>query len=111
MDDPSGRRATPTPSIVDELLARTRHFLAGMIADYVKRSCDDILRWMMGRVARYAISTALFIMASAFLLMGGAEGLIAAGLPRYLAHLAIGSASVLAGLLTLKCCEPPRGRP
>jgi hypothetical protein len=108
--------ATPDPkpsghsSVVDELLTRTRQFLTGVIADYLKQSLEDFLGWMMGRVARYALSASLFIMAAAFFLVGGAEGLIVSGLPPYLAHLLMGSASLLAGLVTLKCCNRPRGR-
>jgi hypothetical protein len=49
-------------------------------------------------------------MAAAFLLLGGAKGLIVSGLPPHLAYLAIGSASLLAGLVTLKCCAPDSRR-
>jgi len=98
-------------TLVDELMDRTRQFLGGMIADYVKRSVDDLLRWILGRAVRYALSTALFIMAAAFLLLGGAKGLIVSGLPPHLAYLAVGAASLLAGLITLKCFDRPCGRP
>ena len=50
---------------------------------------------------RYAISSALFIMA-AFALLGGFEGLIVSGVPRYLAHLTIGTAALIAGYGTPK---------
>jgi len=89
---------------MDELMDRTRQFLTGMVADSVKRAVDELLGWILGRTLRYAISSALFIMAAAFLLLGGAKGLIVSGLPPYLAYLAIGAASLLAGFVTLKCC-------
>jgi hypothetical protein len=85
---------------------RTRQFLAGMVADYAKRSLDEFLRWVLGRTMRYVVSAALFIMAAGFLLLGGAQTLIVAGLPPHLAYLAIGATSLLAGLLTLKCFAP-----
>jgi hypothetical protein len=92
-------------------MGRTRQFVTGMIADYVKRSVDEILHWILGRTLRYALSTALFIMAAAFLLLGGAKGLIASGLPPHFAYLAMGAASLLAGFVTLKCCVPaPEGK-
>jgi len=94
------------PSMVDELVGRTRRFLAGLISDYARRSVDDLLRWILGRTVRYAVSGSLFIMAAAYLLLGGAKGLIVSGLPPYLAYLAIGATSLLAGLAMLKCCPP-----
>jgi len=103
-------RSEPKPSMVEELLTRTRQFLAGVIADYTKRHVDELLRWILGRAARYALSTALFIMAAAFLLLGGAKSLIVSGLPPHLAYLAIGAISLLAGLVALKCCAPATGR-
>ena len=102
MEDESRRK----PSLVDELLGRTRQFLTGMIADYVKRSLDDLLRFALGRSLRYAVSAALFILAAAFLLLGGAKGLIVSGLPPHLAYLVIGGVSLLAGVVLLKCCDP-----
>jgi hypothetical protein len=111
MDGTSDQKPAADASIVDDLLSRTRHFLKGVIADYLKRSIEEFLGWMMGRVARYVLAASLFIMAAAFLLVGGGEGLIIAGLPPYLAHLLIGAVSLLAGLVTLKCCERPAGRP
>jgi hypothetical protein len=68
-----------------------------------------MLRWVLGRATRYAVSAALFIMAAAFLLLGGASGLIVSGLPPYLAYLAIGATSLLAGVVILKCCAPACG--
>jgi len=109
MEERAERRPPPGPSLVEELLNRTRQFLAGMVADYAKRSVDDLLRWVLGRATRYAVSAALFILAAAFLLLGGARGLIAAGLPPHLAYLAIGATSLLAGVVTLKCCAPACG--
>ena len=52
----------------------------------------------------------LFIMAAAFLLLGGARGLIVLGLPPHLAYLAIGAASALAGFVTLKGGTQAPGR-
>jgi hypothetical protein len=49
-------------------------------------------------------------MAAGFLLLGGAEGLIVSGVPRYLAHLAIGATSLIAGFVALKCYYRPSGR-
>jgi hypothetical protein len=109
MEDRSERRASRESSMLDELMNRSRRFLAGIIADYAKRYVDEFLRWMLGRAVRYAVSAALFIMASAFLLLGGAKGLIVSGLPPYLAYLAIGAASLLAGLVTLLCGAQPCG--
>jgi len=109
MEDQSERGASRGPSLIDELLGRTRLLLGGMIAAYAKRSIDDLLRWMLGLAVRYSLSAALFIMAAAFLLLGGAKGLIVSGLPPYLAYLAMGAASLLAGLATLKCCPPACG--
>ena len=100
----------PTPSMVEELMGRTRQFLYGMVTDYLKGSLEDIVQWILGRSLRYALSAALFIMAAAFLLLGGSEGLIASGVPRYLAHLAIGAISASVGLIILKYWVSPRGR-
>ena len=111
MEERTPRKPSRDPSLVDELLDRSRRFLGDMIADYAKRSVDDLLRWILGRTVRYALSTALFIMAAAFLLLGGAKGLIVSGLPPHFAYMAIGAASLLAGLVTLKCFDRPCGRP
>ena len=111
MEERSTPKASRGPSLGEELLDRTRQFLSGMIVDQVKRSVDELLQWILGRALRYTLSTALFIMAAAFLLLGGAKGLIVSGLPPHLAYLAIGAASLLAGLVTLKCCAPASGRP
>jgi hypothetical protein len=89
---------------------RTRRFLAGMVADYLKDSLDDLLQWVLGRAVRYAFSTSLFIMAAGFLLLGGAEGLIVSGMPAYLAHLTVGATSLIAGLVALKCYYRPSER-
>ena len=111
MEDNARSRPPRESSVVDELLGRTRQFLSGMIADYVKRSVDDILQWVLGRAARYAVSTALFIMAAGFVLWGGAESLVISGVPPHLAHLGIGAAALLAGLVVLKCYPRPSERP
>ena len=103
MEERTQRKASRDPSLVDELLGRTRQFLTHMVAEYVKRSADEALQWILGRAVRYALSTALFIMAAAFLLLGAANGLIVAGMPPHLAYLAIGVVSLIAGFVTLKC--------
>jgi hypothetical protein len=90
--------------MIDDLLQRTRRFLDGLIASYLKQTADDCWRWILGRAMRYIVSSALFIMAATFALLGGFEGLIVAGVPRYLAHLAIGTAALVAGYGTLKIC-------
>ena len=107
MDERTHGKAARDPSLVDELLGRTRQFVSDMVAEYVKRSADAALQWILGRAARYVLSTALFIMAAAFLLLGGAKGLIVAGMPPHLAYLAIGAVSLLAGFVILKCFGPP----
>ena len=109
MEDRSERPESRGPSMVEELLGRTRRFLADLVADYARRSVDDLLRWILGRTIRYAVSAALFIMAAGFLLLGGAKGLIVSGVPPHLAYLAIGATSLLAGVVTLKCCAPACG--
>ena len=109
MEERTERRLPPRPSLVEELLNRTRQFLTGMVADYAKRSVDEFLRWMWGRMVGYAVSAALFIMAATFLLLGGAQGLIVSGLPPYVAYLAIGATSLLAGFVIFKCCAPACG--
>jgi hypothetical protein len=109
MDHRSERQTPREPSVIDELLHRSRQFVAGMVADYAKRSVDDLLRWMLGRAVRYSVSAALFILAAGFLLLGGAQGLIVSGLPPYLAYLAMGATSLLAGIAGLKCFGPPCG--
>ena len=106
MEDRDPRR----PTVVEELLGRTRHFLSGMVADYLQRAVEDILRWILGRTLRYAVSAGFFILASAFLLLGAFEGLLVAGLPRYAAHLIVGAAALLAGLLCLRPFACPPGR-
>jgi len=106
MEDRTERKDARGASLFDELLNRSRGFLAGLLADYVKRYVDELLRWMLGRAVRYVVAAGLFIMAAAFLLLGGAKGLIVSGLPPYLAYLAIGAVSLLAGLVTLKCGAP-----
>jgi hypothetical protein len=109
MEDRAERQKSREPSVFEELLHRSRQFVAGMVADYAKRSVDDLLRWMLGRAVRYSVSAALFIMAAGFLLVGGAQGLIVSGLPPYLAYLAMGATSLLAGIAGLKCFAPPCG--
>ena len=103
MQERARRTSSRDPSVVDDLMGRTRRFLGGMIADYLKRSVDDVLQWILGRAMRTAVSTALFILAAAFLLFGGAESLIVWGVPPHLSHLAIGATSLLAGLGIFKC--------
>jgi hypothetical protein len=106
MDDRDPRQ----PSVVEDLLGRTRHFLSGMVADYLQRSLEDILRWILGRSLRYAVSAGFFILASAFLFLAAFEGLLVAGVPRYAAHLIVGAAALLAGLLCLRPFACPPGR-
>src|SRR5216110_1853904 len=69
-------RTPRTPSMAEELMGRTRHFLSGMVTDYLKGSFEEIAQWILGRSLRYALSAALFMMAAAFLFLGGSEGLI-----------------------------------
>ena len=97
-------RTPRAPSMIEELMGRTGHFLRGMVADYLQRSLEDLLQWILGRSLRYAVSAALLIMAAAFLLLGGSEGLVVSGLPRFAAHLIIGATALIAGLVCLKCC-------
>lgn len=110
MEERARRPSSRDPSLVDELMGRTRRFLTGMISDYVKRSVDEVLTWILARAMRSAVSTALFILAAAFLLFGGAEGLVVWGVPPYLAHLAMGATSLLAAIGILKCrVQAPAG--
>jgi hypothetical protein len=95
---------------IEDLLCRTRGFVKRMVSDCVQGSADDLLQWTLGRAMRCIVSTSLLVLAAAFLLLGGAEGLIVAGLPPYLAHVSMGVTSLLAGFLTLKCCANPRAR-
>ncbi len=90
--------------MIDDLLHRSRQFLNDLVSSYLKRNADELWRWILGRAMRYIVSSALFIMAATFVLLGGFEGLIASGVPRYLAHLAVGAAALIAGYGTLKCC-------
>jgi len=94
---------------MEDLLDRTRQFLTGLLANYAKQSVEELFRWMLGRAVRYAVSAALFILAAAFLLLGGSQALIVWGLAPHLAYMAIGGTGLLAGFITLKCCSPACG--
>jgi hypothetical protein len=89
-------------STVDDLVERTKAFLAGIAFDYLKRPLDELLTWVLRRTIWHLIALALFIAAIVFLLLGGVQGLEAAGLPSYLAHLSLGVAAVIAGLIALR---------
>ncbi len=90
------------PAVVDDLAARTRKFLGEVARDYVKRPVEGLLRWVLGRAVAYLLAAALFITAAVFLLVGGVHGLREAGVPAWIAYLALGVVAILAGLILLR---------
>jgi hypothetical protein len=89
------------PSLIDDLARRTRKFLLELARDYVKRPVDELLGFILGRALAYLLAAALFITAAVFLLVGGVEGLKAAGVPPWISHLALGVVGLLGGLVAL----------
>ncbi len=91
------------PSIVDDLVRRTKSYLADAVVDLIKRPARELLRWLGKRAARYAVAAALLATAAVFLMIAGAEGLKSAGLRPWISYLALGLAGLLAAWILLRC--------
>ncbi len=90
------------PSVLEDLIRRTRRFMGDIAHDYVKRPLEDLLRWALGRALAYAVAAGIFVAAAVFLLVAGVEGLKSAGLPHAWAYLALGAAGTVSGFLVLR---------
>ena len=107
MSEEPEKKPALDPSVLDDLLSRTRTFLREIADDYVKRPIEGLLRWTMGRVIAYLVAAALFVTAAVFLMVAGVEGLRAAEVPIGWAYLGLGLAGILAGLIVLRVSRPP----
>lgn len=94
-------RPPSEPSVLEDLLLRTRRFLAGAARDCLRRPVDDFLRRVLGRAAAHLVAAGLLVAAAVFLLIGGMSGLRAAGVHPALAWAAMGAAAALGGWAVL----------
>ena len=98
------------PSVVDDLIRRTRKFFSEIADDYVKRPLDDLFRWALGRAAAYLVAAGIFITAAVFLFIAGVEGLKTLQVPPVWAYLALGTAGLVAGWIVLRAGRPRSGK-
>lgn len=106
MAEEPGPRPPLEPSVVDDLVRRTRKFLSEIADDYVKRPLDDLFRWALGRAAAYLVAAGIFVTAAVFLFIAGVEGLKILSVPPACAYLALGAAGLLAGWIILRAGRP-----
>ena len=107
MSEEPEKKPALDPSILDDLLSRTRKFLREIADDYIKHPIEDLLRWTLGRVISYLVAAALFITAAVFLMVAGVEGLKEVGASPAWAYLGLGIVGLLAGILVLRATRPP----
>ncbi len=98
----------PAPSVLEDLVDRTRAFLRETAADYVKRPLDDLLRWILGRTLLYVLAAVLFATAVVFLMIAGVEAFRLTGMTDSLVYLVVGTVGILAGLLLLSLTRASR---
>ena len=91
-----------TPSILEDLLRRSRAFVEGVIADHFKASVDRVLDWTLRRVITSLVASAFFVTAVVFLLVAGTEGLKQVGAPPWVAYLSLAFVGALGGGLLLR---------
>jgi len=107
MIDPRVQEPEPRPSVLEDLLARSRSFIEGLIADRLKASLERFFERMTRRVVACLVASVLFGTAAVFLLIAGLEGLKQAGLPGWAAYLSLGLVGALAGSLLIHHHETP----
>jgi hypothetical protein len=110
MIDPRVEEPQAPPSILEDLLARSRSFIEGVIADRIKASLERVFERTMMRVVACLISSVLFGTAAVFALIAGLEGLKQAGAPVWAAYLSLGLVGALGGGLLIRKPADPRDR-
>jgi hypothetical protein len=78
--------------LLSRVAASTQEFLKGTVENTARAT----LKWILGMSASYLVAAALAVAGLVFLLGAAVDGLIAAGLPSYAAHLIL--AVVTAGI-------------
>jgi len=101
MIDPQVQEHETHPSVLEELLAKSRSFIEGVIADRIKASLERFFERMTHRVVACLVASVLFGTAAVFLLIAGMEGLKQAGLPLWAAYLSWGLVAALGGVLLI----------
>ncbi len=107
MPEDPGHRPSP---VLDDLIRRTRSFLAEVAYDYLRRPLDDLLRWALGRAAVYLVAAGIFVTAAVLLLVAGVKGLESAGVSPALSHLALGLAGAAGAFALLRLGRPRKPR-
>jgi len=110
MAEAPGTKPPLEPSVVDDLVRRTRRFLGEIADDYVKRPLDDLFRWALGRAVAYLVAAGIFVTAAVFLLIAGVEGLKTLHVPPVWAYLALGLAGAISGWIVLRAGRPRAGK-
>ena len=90
-----------SPTLLEDVLQKSREFIEGIIADRIKDSLERALDWTFHRMMVYLTVVALFATAAVFALMAGLEGMKQAGVPPWAAYLTVGLAGALGGSLLL----------
>ena len=96
-----------SPTLLEDLLRRSREFIEGIVADRLRDSLERALEWTFRRALTYLCIAALFATAAIFAVLAGLEGMKQADVPPWAAYLTLGLAGALGGSLLLK---QPRNR-
>ena len=88
-------------SVVDDLIRRTKEFLAGTAADSAERFVGPMFRGATSRVTSHLVAASIFGASAVFLMIAGSEGLKTAGLAPWLAYLTLGLVGVLSASVVL----------
>lgn len=102
MIDPRVQEPEARPSVLEELLAKSRSFIEGVIADRIKASLERFFERVTQRIIACLVASVLFGTAAVFLLVAGMEGLKQAGLPLWAAYLSLGLVGALGGVLLIR---------
>jgi len=101
MDNERPRPAAADPTIMDDLIRRTKRFLVGTAADSAERLAGPFFRTATSRVTSHLVAASIFGASAVFLMIAGSEGLKSAGLAPWLSYLTLGLVGVLSASVVL----------
>jgi hypothetical protein len=91
----------PERPFLEDLARRTGAFLRDQVSGLVRRPLEEAAQRTLARLVRALVGATLLGAGAIFLLVAGLEGMKAAGVAPWAAHLGVGAAAVLAGLAVL----------
>lgn len=92
-----------TPTLLEDLIRRTRQFVAGAAVDCVQSLVGNFVRKAIAQMTSHLVAALILGASAVFLMIAGAEGLRSAGLAPWLADLLLGLAGLAAGGTLLLC--------